>query len=74
MTGGNLDDKGYCYTIRGFYPRFIRREVTNIHTRKHKYTEISLPTKILLTSNNSHVIVELRILGLGMGIEIQTRS
>ena len=74
MEGGHFVKDGYSYKLYLTLPEFRSESTVNMHKNKHTVKKISFPTKFMLISNKIYVNIELRILGFGLGLEIQSKS
>ena len=74
VSGGHYKKKGYKYTLYMKLPEFRNDTTINMHKNKHNVKKISFPTKFMLVSNNIYVNIVIRILGFGLGLEIQSKN
>jgi hypothetical protein len=74
IEGGHFQKKGYYYKLYLTLPEFKSSNTINMFKNKHRVTKISFPTCFLLTRNNIYVNIVIRVLGFGLGLEIQSKS
>lgn len=74
IQGGHFAKKGYWYRIYMTFPSFNNRTTVAINGSEHKSTKISLPTKFMLTRNSIYTNIDIRVLGFGLGLEIQSKG
>ena len=74
ISGGDYKNRGYCYRLYITLPEMGRSKTINMYGSEHKHYKFSLPTKIELTINSIYYNIVFRVLGFGLGLEIQSKS
>jgi len=74
IEGGHYAKKGYWYRIYMTFPEFSNQKTQTIMRTEHRVTKISFPNSFCLTRNNHYCNIVLRVLGFGLGLEIQSRT
>ena len=74
IEGGHWDKKGYYYSFYLTLPEISNVETVDIKGSTFKSKEISFATKIYLRRSDNYVNIGIRILGFGLGLEINIRS
>jgi len=74
LEGGHYAEKGYYYTLYVTLPSYSSNKVRSIAGSELVSKKLELPTGFLLTSNNIYTNIVIRLLGFGIGLEIQSRS
>jgi len=74
ISGGHYAKKGYCYNLYMTFPELSSSKTVNMMGNPHKSIKLSFPTKFMLTTNNIYFNIVLRVLGFGIGLEIQSKT
>jgi len=74
ISGGDYANRGYYYRLYMTFPEINRSKTINMFGNEHKSYMLSFPTKILIVTNNIYFNMAFRILGFGIGLEIQSKS
>lgn len=74
IEGGHFQKKGYYYKLYLTLPEFKNSCTINMFKNKHRVTKIDFPTHFLLTRNNIYANIVIRLLGFGLGLEIQSKN
>lgn len=74
LEGGNWKEKGYLWKMYFIVPEIRRTFCESIVGTPQKSIKVSFPTGFCFVSNNIYVNVNFKLLGFGLGLEIQSRS
>lgn len=74
IKGGDYVKDGYAYSVSIYFPEFINALTINMMRNPHRLTSVSFPTYFILTRNNIYCSIIIRLFGLGLGLEIQSKT